>query len=55
MIISHKWVKWIDTCLKSSMVFMLVNGSPSKEFSIQEGLPKRSFSTIFIHYCGQGV
>lgn len=34
----EKWIKWIKSCLTTSMVFVLVNGSPSSEFGMQQGL-----------------
>ena len=33
-----KWINWIDGCLKSASIFVLVNGSPSAEFIPQKGL-----------------
>ncbi|KAJ9555268.1 hypothetical protein OSB04_009882 [Centaurea solstitialis] len=33
-----KWVSWIEACLKSSSVSVLVNGSPTKEFPMKRGL-----------------
>ena len=35
---SSKWVKWIEGCLKSASISVLVNGSPTAEFSPQRGL-----------------
>jgi len=32
-----KWIHWIKGCLESAFVFVLVNGSPTKEF-----VPKKS-------------
>ena len=34
----EKWMMWIDGCLKSSFVSVLVNGCPIDEFSPQRGL-----------------
>ena len=36
-----KWIKWIDGCLKSTSISILVNGSPTDEFSPQRGLRQR--------------
>jgi len=33
-----KWIKWMEGCLKSAFVSVLVNGSPSSEFFPQKGL-----------------
>ena len=33
-----KWIQWIVGCLKSTSISVLVNGSPSTEFSPQRGL-----------------
>ncbi|GKV15257.1 hypothetical protein SLEP1_g26053 [Rubroshorea leprosula] len=35
---STKWRKWIMQCLKSSMVSVLVNGSPTRQFMVSRGL-----------------
>ena len=33
-----RWICWIEGCLKSASVSVLVNGSPTKEFIPQRGL-----------------
>jgi len=33
-----KWIQWIEGCLKSASISILVNGSPSHEFIPQRGL-----------------
>ncbi|GJS87001.1 putative reverse transcriptase domain-containing protein [Tanacetum coccineum] len=38
-----KWCKWVASCLKSASILILVNGSPTKEFSIGRG--RRIFFT----------
>ncbi|GJZ74415.1 RNA-directed DNA polymerase, eukaryota [Tanacetum coccineum] len=35
---SDTWINWISGCLNSAATSVLVNGSPSREFSIQRGL-----------------
>ena len=34
----EKWISWIEGCLKSASVSILINGSPSSEFILQRGL-----------------
>lgn len=34
---SFVWRKWISECLSSASVFVLVNGSPTKEFRMGRG------------------
>jgi len=33
-----KWIQWIEGCLRSASISLLVNGSPSVEFIPQRGL-----------------
>ncbi|GKV37508.1 hypothetical protein SLEP1_g45534 [Rubroshorea leprosula] len=33
-----KWRKWIRECLQTSMISILVNGSPTKQFSVNKGI-----------------
>ncbi|GJS45517.1 RNA-directed DNA polymerase, eukaryota [Tanacetum coccineum] len=33
-----KWCKWVDSCLRSSSMSILVNGSPSDEFGLERGI-----------------
>jgi len=33
-----RWIQWIEGCLKSTSISVLINGSPSSEFSPQKGL-----------------
>ncbi|GKV00720.1 hypothetical protein SLEP1_g13361 [Rubroshorea leprosula] len=33
-----KWTKWIGECLRTSLVSVLVNGSPTRQFSVSKGL-----------------
>jgi len=33
-----KWIQWIDGCLRSASISILINGSPSDEFIPQRGL-----------------
>ncbi|XP_028061352.1 uncharacterized protein LOC114264833 [Camellia sinensis] len=47
-----KWVSWIKTCLSSSKVFVLVNGSPIAEFIPQRGL--RHDDTIIFYEAERG-
>ncbi|XP_071689258.1 secreted RxLR effector protein 78-like [Rutidosis leptorrhynchoides] len=34
----EKWRKWIESCFKSASVSVLVNGSPTSEFSLRRGI-----------------
>ncbi|GKB66441.1 putative RNA-directed DNA polymerase [Tanacetum coccineum] len=31
----NKWCKWVDSCLRSTSISILVNGSPTREFSME--------------------
>ncbi|GKA63819.1 RNA-directed DNA polymerase, eukaryota, reverse transcriptase zinc-binding domain protein, partial [Tanacetum coccineum] len=33
-----KWCKWIESCLKSATMSVLVNGSPTEEFCLERGV-----------------
>ncbi|GJZ90071.1 reverse transcriptase domain, reverse transcriptase zinc-binding domain protein [Tanacetum coccineum] len=33
-----KWCKWVDSCLRSASMSILVNGSPSDEFGLERGI-----------------
>ncbi|GLU09187.1 hypothetical protein SLE2022_260600 [Rubroshorea leprosula] len=35
---STKWRAWIKECLSSATVFAMINGSPTKEFTVSKGL-----------------
>lgn len=35
---NEKWKAWINTCLKSASVSVLVKGSPTEEFPISRGI-----------------
>jgi len=35
---SNKWIKWNLSCLTSTMISILVNGSPISEFVPEKGL-----------------
>ncbi|GJR72216.1 hypothetical protein Tco_0084581 [Tanacetum coccineum] len=36
-----KWRKWIDACLSSASILVLINGLPLKEFKMERGLRQR--------------
>jgi len=36
-----KWINWIKACMKSEIVSVLVNGSPTEEFKPKMGLRKK--------------
>lgn len=47
-----RWCKWIDSCLKSSRISVLVNGSPTQEFEMERGVrqgdPLSSFLFLMV-------
>ncbi|GKV21933.1 hypothetical protein SLEP1_g31856 [Rubroshorea leprosula] len=38
MAFSATWKRWIQECLKSSMVSILINGSPTRQFPVTKGI-----------------
>ena len=34
----NKWIKWVEACIRSSKMSVLVNGAPTNEFGMQKGL-----------------
>ena len=44
-----KWIHWMEGCLSSASVSILVNGSPSAEFTPQRGL--RQGDPLALQYC----
>ncbi|XP_071739601.1 uncharacterized protein [Rutidosis leptorrhynchoides] len=34
----QRWRKWIHACLSSTCIYILINGSPTKDFSLQKGV-----------------
>ncbi|GJU96848.1 reverse transcriptase domain, reverse transcriptase zinc-binding domain protein [Tanacetum coccineum] len=42
-----KWCKWVDSCLRSSSMSILVNGSPSEEFGLERGVRQAVEKGIF--------
>ncbi|GKU89286.1 hypothetical protein SLEP1_g3443 [Rubroshorea leprosula] len=43
-----KWRRWIKECLSTSSVSVLVNGSPTEEFSIKKGLRQGDPLALFL-------
>ncbi|XP_057456479.1 uncharacterized protein LOC130747526 [Lotus japonicus] len=45
---NDKWIGWIESCLKSASVSVLVNGSPSDEFIMEKGLRQGDLFSPFL-------
>lgn len=51
-----KWCKWVDSCLRSATMSILVNGSPTEEFCLERGVRQGDpLSPFFIHFGGGRV
>ncbi|GJT59438.1 RNA-directed DNA polymerase, eukaryota, reverse transcriptase zinc-binding domain protein [Tanacetum coccineum] len=48
MSLGDKWRGWIRACLQSARTSILVNGSPTKEFSIKRGLRQGDPLSLFL-------
>lgn len=44
----EKWIKWIEGCLISRLISILVNGSPTKEFMLERWLRQGDPLTPFL-------
>ncbi|XP_071718961.1 secreted RxLR effector protein 78-like [Rutidosis leptorrhynchoides] len=52
----HKWVKWIETYLKSSTISILVNRSPTEEFKLERGIRHEDpLSPFLFIIAGEGL
>ncbi|GJY76103.1 putative RNA-directed DNA polymerase [Tanacetum coccineum] len=43
-----KWCKWVENCLNSGSMSVLVNGSPTEEFSLERGVRQRDPLSPFL-------
>ncbi|GMP86360.1 hypothetical protein CsSME_00039159 [Camellia sinensis var. sinensis] len=43
-----KWVRWIQECVTSARISILVNGSPTSEFKTQRGLRQGDLLSLFL-------
>ncbi|GJV67326.1 reverse transcriptase domain, reverse transcriptase zinc-binding domain protein [Tanacetum coccineum] len=44
----NRWCKWVESCLSTSSMSILVNGSPSKEFGIERGVRQGDHLSPFL-------
>nr|GEV27293.1 arginyl-tRNA synthetase, class Ic [Tanacetum cinerariifolium] len=52
----EKWCKCVDTCLRSTSMSILVNGSPTEEFGIEKGVRQGDpLSPFFVYFGGRRV
>ncbi|GJY61339.1 hypothetical protein Tco_0461996 [Tanacetum coccineum] len=45
----ERWCKWVDSCLRSSTMSILVNGSPTEEFCLERGV-RQEVSGLRVNY-----
>lgn len=50
----EKWMSWMETCVFSGRVSVLVNVSPTKEVVMQKGLRQGSACSFSFSYCSRG-
>lgn len=48
MCLSKKWYKWILECVSSTLISMLINGSPINEFSMHSDSRERNHLSPFL-------
>jgi len=46
----NRWIMWIQGCLKSATVFVLVNGCPTEEFKLSRGLRQGDPLATFVFF-----
>ncbi|GJY76549.1 ribonuclease H-like domain-containing protein [Tanacetum coccineum] len=44
----NKWCKWVDSCLRSTSISILANGSPTREFSMERGVRQGDLLSPFL-------
>ncbi|GJS06816.1 reverse transcriptase domain, reverse transcriptase zinc-binding domain protein, partial [Tanacetum coccineum] len=44
----NKWIKWVNTCLRSSSMSILVNGSPSEKFGLEREVRQGDSLSLFL-------
>ena len=50
-----RWCNWIEACLKSARISVLVNGSPTDEFSMERGIRQGDPLSPFLYLSLQKV
>lgn len=44
----RRWMKWMEVCMFSSLMLVLVNKSPTKEFKVERGFRQGDILSPFL-------